>query len=202
MSCFTAGCDTAVCWTGNGRCLFFGTTRQIVAEAPLTGLPAADIFETTPVHIQRHRDHVKVKINEDMFIKGFAPGTGCNCLISTLLSCLNDKGILCVANIEWIREELQRQFPEGDNQVTLHNYLDLRNHWRKIIDLIGISAKRHGCDPNGHIKSENFAVTCVMEDARRVYEADGNGACRLFLINEGNSHFSPLLIDREHWRTN
>ena len=70
------------------------------------------------------------------------------------------------------------------------------------MDLIGISAKRHGCDPNGDIKSENFAVTCVMEDARRVYEADGNGACRLFLINEGNSHFSPLLIDREHWRTN
>ena len=199
-------CDRTGCWAQNSgqagiaKCEFYGRSRPHVADAPVTGSAAPDMFERTSVRVTRERGRIVVSINDERFIKGYASGQGCNCLIASILSCLNDKGILCVASVTWIREELQRQFPRGENQVTRGNFLDLRNHWRSIIDLIGISARNHGCDPAAHITSENFAVTCVLEEGERVYEADGDGLCRLFLINEGNSHFSPLLGDRQHWR--
>ena len=132
-------------------------------------------------------------------IKGFASGAGCNCLIQTLLACLNDNGLLCVADVPWIRHELRRRFRQGENRVTEANYLDLRNHWTSIIDLIGISARRHGCDPTNQIHARNFNVTAVLEERRIVVERDGVGAISLFVLNEGNQHFVPLLRNRQRW---
>ena len=94
------------------------------------------------MQIRRERGNLNVfvEFSGRSFIKGFASGDGYNCLIQTLLACLNDNGILCVADVPWIREELRRRFRTGENIVMAKNYLDLRNHWRSIIDLIGISA--------------------------------------------------------------
>ena len=105
-------------------------------------------------------------------------------------------GILCVANIPWIRIELRKLFPQGVNQVQESNFLDLRNHWRPIIDLIGVSARLHGCDTESQIYARNFTVTAVLEDTRVVSEKDGDGPIELFMLNEGISHFVPLLRDR------
>ena len=104
---------------------------------------------------------------------------------------------MCVANVPWIRLELRKRFRVGENRVTEKNYLDLRNHWRSIIDLIGTSARAHGCDPGNQLTAANFNVTAVLEETSRVVEVDGEGPVALFLLNEGNMHFVPLLRNRE-----
>ena len=138
--------------------------------------------------------------NAGNFVKGSASGAGCNCLIRTLLACLNDNGIWCDADVPWIRQELQKQCPTGENKVTHANFLDLRNHWDKIIDLIGVSARRKRHDRLVEIYAGNFCITCVLEDARRVVEEVGLGDIDLFMLNEGNYHFVPLLRNCERWR--
>ena len=153
------------------------------------------MFDRTPVRItrQEHLHRVLVEWNGRSFIKGNVSGEGCNCLIRTLRECLNDQGLICVADVPWIRLELRKRFRTGENRVTEDNFLDLRNHWQSIVDLIGISARREGCDPAGHISAANFNVTAVLEDSRRVVEVDGEGPIPLFILNEGNAHFVPLL---------
>ena len=156
------------------------------------------MFERTPVRIYKERGTLNtyVEFSGHRFVKGFASGLGCNCLIETLLACLNDNGILCVANVPWIRNELRKLFPQGENQVTARNYLDLRNHWRPIIDRIGVSARQQGSDTEHQIYARNFTVTAVHEETRVVSERDGNGPVELFVLNEGLSHFSPLLREK------
>ena len=133
-----------------------------------------------------------VEFSNRSFIKGYADGAGCNCLIQTLLACLNDNGLLCIADVPWIRQELRRRFRQGENRVTERNYLDLRNHWTTIIDLIGISARHNGGDPTNQIHARNFNVTAVLEEQRIVVERDGVGAINLFVLNQGNEHFVPI----------
>ena len=140
-----------------------------------------------------------VEFDNRSFIKGFASGDGCNCLIETLLACLNDNGLLCVADVPWIRQELRRRFRQGENRVTERNYLDLRNHWTTIIDLIGISARHNECDPTNQIHARNFNVMAMLEERSIVVERDGVGAINLFVLNEGNQHFVPLLRNRQRW---
>ena len=92
---------------------------------------------------------------------------------------------------------LRRRFREGENRVTERNYLDLRNHWTTIIDLIGISARCNECDPTNQIHARNFNVTAVLEERRIVVERDCVGPINLFVVNEGNQHFVPLLQIRQ-----
>ena len=91
--------------------------------------------------------------------------------------------------------------PNRRNIVTQNNYLDLRNHWRSIVNRIGVSARHHGCDAHNQIHADNFRVTAVLEEAARVVEEDGDGPIHLFTMNEGNFHFVPLIRNREHWRS-
>ena len=155
------------------------------------------MFERTPVRIERvHEQRILVEFSGRRFVKGSASGSGFNCLIRTLLACLNDNNVRCVADVPWIRQELRKLFPAGENIVTEMNFLDLRNHWRSIIDLIGISARHQGCDELNQIHARNFRVTGVLEEAARVVEEDGDGPIHLFTLNEGNQHFVPLLRNR------
>ena len=192
-------CDRKGCCSQS--CTRFKYSRPLVRDAPTTGHAAPDLFERTPVQIQHvNAQRTLVQWSAGNFIKGSASGAGCNCLIQTLLACLNDNGILCVADVPWIRKELRKQFPTGENMVTNANFLDLRNHWRSIIDLLGVSARNHGCDRENQIHAMNFRVTSVLEDSQRVVEVDGDGPIHLFMLNEGNYHFVPLLRNRERWR--
>ena len=157
------------------------------------------MFERTPVRItrQEHLQRVLVEWNGRSFIKGNVSGEGCNCLIRTLRECLNDQGLLCVADVPWIRLELRKRFRAGENRVTEDNFLDLRNHWRSIVDLIGMSARENDCDPHRRIVAANFNVTAVLEESQRVVEVDGEGLIPLFILNQGNMHFVPLLRNTE-----
>ena len=42
-------------------------------------------------------------------------------------------------------------------------------------------------------------MTAVLEERRIVVERDGVGAINLFVLNEGNQHFVPLLRNRQRW---
>ena len=150
---------------------------------------------------ERGNRNINVEFSGNRFVKGSASGYECNCLIETLKSCLNDNNIPCVADVPWIRQELRRLFPHGENQVEERNYLDLRNHWRSINDLIGISARKHNCDLMNQIHARNFKVTAVLEEGRVVVERDGDGPIQLFMLNEGNYHFVPLLQNRQRSKT-
>ena len=75
--------------------------------------------------------------------------------------------------------------------------MDLRNHWRTVVDLQVISARDHRYDHAVQIRSQNFNVTAVLEDTRRVVEQDGDGHIGLHILNEGSSHFVPLLRNRD-----
>ena len=192
-------CDKIGCWTENPSCTFFRRAREANADSTTTGRAAPNMFERTPVQIRRERGtpNVLVEFSGHSFVKGFASGSGCNCLIHTLLSCLSDNGIPCMADAPWIRKELRKQFPQGANQVTERNFLDLRNHWRSIINLIGVNARRNSYDATDQIHARNFKVTAVLEDGRFVAEVDGDGPIDLYLLNEGNAHFVPLLRNRQ-----
>ena len=112
-------CDKVGCWSQNRQCAYFGRARPLVADATTTGRAAAHMFERAPVRIdRRHKRRILVEFSGRHFVKGAASGIGCNCLIHTLLSCLNDNNLRCVANVPWIRQELQKLFPDGENIVT------------------------------------------------------------------------------------
>ena len=188
-------CDDIGCWRTNPSCTFYGRQRPVHADAPTSGMEAANMFERTPVRLVHNiRDaSVSVILQGQVFKKGKASGVGCNCLIHTLLQCINDRGIRCTAAIPWIRSSLRERFPSGSSYVSEINYLDFRNHWKAVVDLIGISARHSGYDSDKKIYAHTFRVTAILEEARRVVEKDGDGHVDLFVLNEGNSHFVPLL---------
>ena len=168
-----------------------------MSDAPTTGQAGPDLFERVPVQIQwRRSGPALVEFSGERFVKGFAKGDDCNCLIFTLRECLCDVGLLCVVDAPWVRMELRRRFRTGPDAVTERNYLDLRVHGPVVLDLIGESARANGCDPGRAIRAENFKMTCVAEDQRVVGEVVGEGRVDLFPLNEGLRHFVPLLRDR------
>jgi len=163
----------------------------------------ASFTEYIPVRIHHDSNNLDmfVHFKGERFVKGSASNVGCNSLIQTLLACLNDRGILCVANVPWIRKELQLRFRREGGRVTEDSYLSLRNHWCDVIDLIGVSARLHGCDPEKGIYGKNFSVTSVLADACIVDETVGDGPFNLYMVNVGNGAFDPLIKDRQRWRT-
>ena len=153
----------------------------------------------TPVGFRREPNslNIFVDFNGRSFVKGSSKSIGCNCLIEALLACLKDNNVLCVANVPWIRKQLQIRYANGNSIVKENTYLKLKNHWRDVIDLIGLSAKSHGCDSGNLIHADRFSVTSVDANGCIIAERHGNGFIELFVLNEGNEHFVPLLHSRQ-----
>ena len=81
--------------------------------------------------------------------------------------------------------------------VTHKNYLDFRNHWEAVIQLIADSARQNEC---GHpdIRPEKFQCICVEEMNSTIGDVLGAGELKLYLCNEGLRHYVPLIELR--WR--
>ena len=194
---------TGNCWRDSPECLYHGRSRPLVADAPTTSQAAPDMFSREPVVINRERPgRIIVEFGGLRFVKGFATGDGNNCLIHALAQSINDIGDRCVVNVPWIRKELLRRFASGPDQVTEANFLDFRPHGASVIDLIGMSARAEGLDPQGRIRADRFSVTCVAEDLGRVGDVVGEepGRTSLYILNEGLLHFVPLIRDRSGMR--
>ena len=102
-----------------------------------------------------------------------------------------------VANVAWVREQLQRRFRNpGRALVTARNFLDLKEHWAPIVDLIGESARAEGLDCDRRMRASTFTIVGISEDEGRIVAKEGCGPVLLFVMNQGHVHFVPLLRDR------
>ena len=128
------------------------------------------------------------------FVLGYATSTNNNCLIDSLRQVLYDQaGILCDVDMQYIRELLREKHPAGVTQVRVHrpNFLDLEHHAFDTIDLLATASATQGIHPN----SREFSIICLhATDADALHAARvGHGQRRLYLFNEGDRHFRPLL---------
>ncbi len=103
----------------------------------------------------------------------------------------------CIVNMPHIRRLLRERHPRGATQVRLPpgaNFLDLAEHGSDILEL---------CAGNNELGSVQIdpdqfrfiSVNVTDTDAVHV-EQEGTGRRRLYLVNEGNRHFRPLLRRR------
>ena len=93
-----------------------------------------------------------------------------------------------------MRERLQERFPRvGRSRVTVDNFLDLKEHWAAVIDLIGECARVQGLEYHELIRASNFTVVGVSQDEKRIVATEGSGSMPLFVLNQSQCHFVPLL---------
>ena len=137
----------------------------------------ASFTEYIPVRIHRDSNNLNVfvDVNGRNFVQGSSSNVGCNSLIQTLLDCLRDRSILCVADLPWVRKELQLRFRRKVGHVTEESNLSLRHRWGDVVDLNGVSARHNHCDPEHTIYAKNFSVTSVLGDVGIVDETGGDG---------------------------
>ena len=134
------------------------------------------------------------------FVKGLASGVRFglnNCLIHTLQQALDSVLGPVLVDIPWVRKELKVRFPRTQPPnvatVTDANFLDLGEHWKAVIDLLGVSARNHGCDLQNQIHHRFFQIHCVDERTKTLGSCEGDGAVKLYILNEGGNHFVPLI---------
>ena len=184
------------------RCPFYLRERDPHIDAAATGSAAPDMFERSRVSIERHAHEVIVTIHSDagsgdkVFVKSSACGDDNNCLIDTLRQAIAMHFRIAV-HIGWIREQLQLRFPKSClYPVTRRNFLDLRNHWEAVVDLILESARAQGCNLPDYLSAASFQVVCVEENARVIGDRVGSGPVLLHILNEGFLYYVPLIRRR------
>ena len=173
-------------------------------DARSDGSAAPDIFHRNSMRNIPTKSETLVYIDDVEFIKGSASGISFglnNCLIHTLQHALSIALESLVVDIPWVRSELKKQFPKThDFLVTDHNYLDLGEHWKAVIDLLdllGRSARQYGCDVHNRIHHRFFQIHCVDERSATLGFYEGDGSTKIYILNEGRAHFVPL-IRRPH----
>ena len=126
--------------------------------------------------------------------KGSASGKQNNCLIHSLMQVVFDPFIDDVADVQWVRERLQELFPDaGRSRVTANNFLDLKEHWAAVIDLIGECVRARGFHDHERIHSSDFMVVGISQEEKRIVAMEGSGSRPLFVLNQSQCHFVPLL---------
>ena len=105
-----------------------------------------------------------------------------------------DPEIPDVADIPWVRERLQERFPKvGRSRVTANNFLDLKEHWAAVIDLIGECARVRGFKDHERIRASNVVIVGISQEEKRIVAKEGSGSMPLFVLNQSQCHFVPLL---------
>ena len=182
-------------------CPYYLRERATHPDAVATGSAAADMFERAPVSITKRASEDLVTLHsasgDQVFVKGSASGAGNNCLIFSLLEAIRMHSFRIIANVEWIRLELQRRYPASRSYaVTQSNFLDLRNHWEAVVDLILASARFQGCLLPADLSAASFRVISIQENARVIGDHVGTGRFELYIMNQGFLHFIPLIPRR------
>ena len=91
----------------------------------------------------------------------------------------------CVANVAWIRYQLRMRFTASHlYPVTERSFLDLRNHWEDVVELILTSARALGCQLDDTLQPASFRITSVKERREVIGDDVGAGRHRLFTLNE------------------
>ena len=202
LRCGCHACDLVGCWTGNGKCKFHGRGRLAHDDADFgdnrphmagerniqilrNGTPLTNGQRMPARWFAGHS--VLVRIDDKEFTMGEASGDGCNCLISTLMQCLN-----MVGDVPRLRSELERLHFGKATHIKPDDYLDLKEHWRDIVDLLG----------QRKVEDKNVRATCVRiictdvnlpghGDVLPTGKADGRMS--LYIARQNLNHFVPLI---------
>ena len=202
LRCGCHACDLVGCWTGNGKCKFHGRGRLAHDDADFgdnrphmagerniqilrNGTPLTNGQRIPARWFAGHS--VLVRIDDKEFTMGEASGDGCNCLISTLMQCLN-----MVCKVPRLRSELERLHFGKATHIKPGDYLDLKEHWRDIVDLLG----------QRKVEDKNVRATCVRiictdvnlpghGDVLPTGKADGRMS--LYIARQNLNHFVPLI---------
>ena len=136
---------------------------------------------------------------QDFFL-GFATADENNCLIDSIRQVLGDQaGLRCIVNMAHIRTLLRGRHPGGATQVRqppVANFLDLVDHGADIVELCAANNELGRVQVNP--AEFRFIVVNVTDTDALHVEQEGTGRRRLYLFNEGNRHFRPLLRRRRH----
>ena len=198
-------CGLPGCWSLNATCLYFGKPRPNHSDSQADGHSASDIFERPTVDIRQYPTVIlRYQAGIMTFRAGFATGAGNNCLIDTLCQCVHHacagsdaRDFSCADCIQFsgIRGMLCAQFSGtvGLAAVTYRSHLDFCEHAQAVLELIGESARRAGLASGENIVMAAFTLVCVARDSAAVGDVLGSGSTVLYLVNEGNYHYRPLL---------
>ncbi len=98
--------------------------------------------EITVQFLGRTHDYTRVlRIDGEDYIVGRASGNDNNCLFDTLRQTL----VHIPLSVDFVRNELAREFPAGPFQVRpggAGNFLELQEHWRSVVRNLGRAAAR------------------------------------------------------------
>ena len=135
------------------------------------------------------------------FLRGSASGLrfgANNCLIHTLQQAVADNNMPSIdAIIPSVRRSLLDRFPRtGVDAVTRDNFLVHDLHWEAIVDCLGLHARDTGFDAEGRIAHTSFTLVVVSEDRSAIASIEGTGPIRLYILNQGNMQYVPLLRRR------
>ena len=168
---------------------------------------APGIQEGVP-EMRREGVDLLVRVGQETCRRGRASGRGCNCLIHSLGQVVGEY-FPVVLKPARIRAELQQRFPEGrESFVGESTYLDLYEHWRAVVELIGHFSAEAGVG-GGDIVPGAVRVVCVVLRGTVLELGDvlGEGEKVLYLLNEQveggyrGVHFDPLLrVGAGAWR--
>ena len=137
----------------------------------------------------------RVLINGVAYCYGGASSSNFNCLIDTLRQALP---FHCIANLDWIRQQLHRRFLHTSYPVHVDppNYLDLHEHSNDILQLLG----QHNIAATQPIalNTQQCTILCVTKLPSGNYQMQtlGHGPIRMYIANEGLGHFVPLIRER------
>ena len=116
-----------------------------------------------------------------------------NCLIDTLRLVLPFR---CIASMSNIRIALRDQFREGEARVSVQpcNFLELDHNANAILRLLTL----HNELRSFSVDTSQYRIVCVHlgADGRVHAGVTGSGPQTLYIANEGNLHFRPLMRDR------
>ena len=199
-------CDKIGCWSTKDTCDYRRrgfVTRPLVPDACTDGTAAADIFHRSVVRIlpPEPNGSVWITIDDMNFLRGSASGLrfgANNCLIHTLQQAVADNNMPSIdAIIPSVRRSLLDRFPRtGVDAVTRDNFLVHDLHWEAIVDCLGLHARDTGFDAEGRIAHTSFTLVVVSEDRSAIASIEGTGPIRLYILNQGNMHYVPLLRRR------
>ena len=101
-----------------------------------------------------------------------------------------------------IRARLRESFsdPASPAYVSATNFLAFDHHALAVIELLGDFARTNGFDSCRRIVPNSYAVRCLFRSSRdrsSVADAVGAGPVHLYLFNDRNVHFEPLVRVRE-----
>ena len=101
-----------------------------------------------------------------------------------------------IASMSNIRIALRTQFREGEARVSVQpcNFLELDHHAKAILRLLGL----HNTLRSLNVDASQYRIVCVHlgADGRVHAGVTGSGPQTLYIANEGNLHFRPLMRER------